>query len=175
MGLEQKAIQRIKTASEMSLHHYGKPLVCTYSGGKDSDVMMELFKRSGVPFEVLNNHTTADAPQTVRHIRKVFKKCEDDGIDCRIEYPYVNGEFKKMSAPYKMWMSLTKDIASFTKPQLFYYMKDLIGRWRERLFDFDGKLYCSIESEREEEIETPEWADEMKASEFYKILEESEE
>lgn len=86
-----------------------------------------------------------------------------------------DGEFKKMSAPYKMWISLTKDIAPFTKPQLFYYMKDLIGRWRERLFDFDGKLYCSIESESEEEMETPEWADEMKASEFYKILEESEE
>lgn len=47
-GMEQKAIQRIKTASEMSLHHYGKPLICTYSGGKDSDVMLELFKRSGV-------------------------------------------------------------------------------------------------------------------------------
>ena len=52
MDLEQKSIERIKMASEMSLHHYGKPLICTYSGGKDSDVMLELFKRSGVPFEV---------------------------------------------------------------------------------------------------------------------------
>lgn len=33
VDLEQKAIQRIRTASEMSLHHYGQPLVCTYSGG----------------------------------------------------------------------------------------------------------------------------------------------
>ena len=85
------------------------------------------------------------------------------------------GEFKKTSEPYKLWMSLTKDIAPFTKPELFYYMKDLIGRWRERMFDVDGKLYCSIERESEEEMETPEWVDEMKASEFYKILEESEE
>jgi hypothetical protein len=37
MDLEQKSIERIKIASEMSLHHYGKPLICTYSGGKDSD------------------------------------------------------------------------------------------------------------------------------------------
>lgn len=36
MDLEHKAIERIKMASEMSLHHYGQPLVCTYSGGKDS-------------------------------------------------------------------------------------------------------------------------------------------
>lgn len=65
MDKEQKSIERIKMASEMSLQHYGRPLVCTYSGGKDSDVMLELFKRSGIPFEVHNSHTTADAPQTV--------------------------------------------------------------------------------------------------------------
>lgn len=47
MDLEQKAIKRIQVASEMSLYHYGKPLVCTYSGGKDSDVMLELFRRGG--------------------------------------------------------------------------------------------------------------------------------
>lgn len=73
-------------ASEMSLHYYGKPLVCTYSGGKDSDVMLELFKRSGIPFEVQNSHTTADAPQTVYHIREVFMELELQGIKCSIDY-----------------------------------------------------------------------------------------
>lgn len=34
MDLERKAIDRIKMASEMSQKYYGKPLVCTYSGGK---------------------------------------------------------------------------------------------------------------------------------------------
>lgn len=86
MDLEKKSIERIKLASDMSLHHYGKPLVCTYSGGKDSDVMLELFKRSGVPFEVHNSHTTADAPQTVRHIREVFRDLELKGIKCEIDY-----------------------------------------------------------------------------------------
>lgn len=87
MDLEKQSIERIKMASEMSLHYYGKPLVCTYSGGKDSDVMLELFKRSGVPFEVHNNHTTADAPETVRHIRKKFKTLANQGIKAEIEYP----------------------------------------------------------------------------------------
>lgn len=86
MDLEKKAIERIKMASEMSLYHYGKPLVCTYSGGKDSDVMLELFKRSGVPFEVVNSHTTVDAPPTVYHIRKVFSELELQGIYCEIDY-----------------------------------------------------------------------------------------
>ena len=89
---EQKAIQRIKMASEMSLHHYGKPLVCTYSGGKDSDVMLELFRRSGVPFEVHNSHTTADAPQTVWHIRETFCRLELEGIPCEIQMPTYKGK-----------------------------------------------------------------------------------
>lgn len=96
MDKEQKAIERIKTASDMSLHHYKKPLVCTYSGGKDSDVMLELFKRSGIPFEVHNSHTTADAPQTVRHIREVFQRLELDGIKCEIEKPTYQGERTSM-------------------------------------------------------------------------------
>ena len=91
MGLEKEAIERIKMASEMSLGYYKKPLICTYSGGKDSDVMLELFRRSGIPFEVYHSHTTADAPQTVYHIRKVFKELELQGIKCNIDYHYLPG------------------------------------------------------------------------------------
>lgn len=87
MDLEQKSIERIKMASEMSLHHYGKPLICTYSGGKDSDVMLELFKRSGVPFEVSHGLTTVDAPPTVRHIKETFTRLEEAGITATIHRP----------------------------------------------------------------------------------------
>lgn len=90
MDLEHKAIERIWTASEMSLHHYGKPLVCKYSGGKDSDVMLELFKRSGVPFEVSHGLTTVDAPPTVRHIKDTFKRLEDNGIKATIHKPKLS-------------------------------------------------------------------------------------
>jgi len=92
MDLEKKAIERIQLASEMSLHHYEKPLICTYSGGKDSDVMLELFKRSGIPFEVHNSHTTADSPETVYHIRKVFRELELQGIKANIEKPTYQGK-----------------------------------------------------------------------------------
>lgn len=102
MDLEHKAIERIKTASKMSLHHYGQPLVCTYSGGKDSDVMLELFKRSGIPFEVHNSHTTVDAPPTVYHIRKKFRELESDGIKANIEMPTYQGK------PITMWTLIPK-------------------------------------------------------------------
>lgn len=81
----------------MSLHHYGQPLVCTYSGGKDSDVMLELFKRSGIPFEAHNSHTTVDAPPTVYHIRKKFRELEEKGINAKIEMPTYKNK------PVTMW------------------------------------------------------------------------
>ena len=110
MDKEQKAIERIKMASEMSLHHYGKPLVCTYSGGKDSDVMLELFKRSGIPFEVHNSHTTADAPQTVYHIREVFRELELQDIKCTIDY-HVNPDGSRTT----MWNLIPQNLMPPTR------------------------------------------------------------
>ncbi len=96
MDLEQKAIERIKLGALMSEQYYNKPLICTYSGGKDSDVMLELFIRSGVNFEVINSHTTVDAPQTVYHIREKFKELEDKGIKATITYPTYKGKRTSM-------------------------------------------------------------------------------
>lgn len=90
MDKEQRALENIKMASQESMRYYKKPIVCTYSGGKDSDVLLELFLRSGEPFEVHNSHTTADAPQTVHHIRHKFKELEEKGIKCTIQYPELS-------------------------------------------------------------------------------------
>ncbi len=105
MDLEKKSIERIKLASEMSLHHYSLPLVCTYSGGKDSDVMLELFKRSGIPFEVHHSHTTADSPQTVRHIRETFRELELNGIKCDIDY-HIQPDGRRVT----MWNLIPKKL-----------------------------------------------------------------
>lgn len=90
--LEQMAIERLRSASQMSLHHYGLPLVITDSGGKDSAVVKELALRSGIPFEVMHNHTTADAPETVRFIRQEAKRFEDLGIKYTINSPTYKGQ-----------------------------------------------------------------------------------
>ena len=95
--LEQKAIERIRLGAQMSEQYYDEPIICTYSGGKDSDVMLELFKRSGVKFEVLNSHTTVDAPPTIYHIRDKFKELENEGVKCSIHYPTYKGQ------PVSMW------------------------------------------------------------------------
>lgn len=85
MDIEAKAIERLKYASDMSLRIFEKPLVITYSGGKDSDVMLHLAEKSGIPFEALHSLTTADAPETVRHVYDTFYRLECKGIKCDVD------------------------------------------------------------------------------------------
>lgn len=97
MDKEQMAIARLQDAARLSLHRYGKPLLITYSGGKDSQVLVALAERSGIDFEVMNSHTTADAPETVYFIRGQFRQMEGRGINCTIEKPRYKGK------PTSMW------------------------------------------------------------------------
>ncbi len=91
MDKEQTAIERLRLASEMSLRFYKKILVVTTSGGKDSAVCVALALRAGIPFEVLHNHTTVDAPETVRYVREDFRRLEEKGIKCTINFPFYKG------------------------------------------------------------------------------------
>lgn len=84
--LEQTAMERLRMASEMSLRLYKQPLVITYSGGKDSDVLLHLAGKSGIPYEVLHSLTTADAPETVYHVKNTFRKLEIVGGEMHHQY-----------------------------------------------------------------------------------------
>ncbi len=83
--LEQTAIERLRFAAEMSLRVYKQPLVITYSGGKDSDVLLHLAGKTGIQYEVLHSLTTADAPETVRHVLDTFRRMELAGVKCDID------------------------------------------------------------------------------------------
>ena len=92
MDLEQKAMERLRLAAQMSETYYDAPLIVTTSGGKDSDVCIQLALNSGIHFEVQHNHTTADAPETVYHVRETFKRLEEKGIKCTINWPMYKGQ-----------------------------------------------------------------------------------
>ena len=98
MDLEEKAVLRLQEGVRMSRQLYGMPLMITYSGGKDSDVIAELAIRH-LPhddFEIVNSHTTADAPETVYYIRRRFAEWEGKGVQCRIEHPKYKGKRTSM-------------------------------------------------------------------------------
>lgn len=92
-----KAVERLKLAAQMSETYYQKPLIVTTSGGKDSDVCLALAKIADINYEVQHNHTTADAPETVYHVRDTFRRLESDGVKCTINWPTYKG------IPVTMW------------------------------------------------------------------------
>lgn len=92
MDKEQQAIERLRLAAEMSEAYYdGAPLIVTTSGGKDSDVCLRLAEAVGIRYEVQHNHTSADAPETVYHVRETFRRLEEQGVKCTINYPVYKG------------------------------------------------------------------------------------
>lgn len=97
MDLEHKAIERLQYAAEISAQYYNAPLIIKYSGGKDSEVLIALALRAGIDFEVQHSHTTADAPETVWHVRKRFAELEASGVPCTVNMPRYKGK------PTSMW------------------------------------------------------------------------
>lgn len=83
---ENESKQILRLAADISRDYYKKPLIITYSGGKDSDVMLRLALECLNPadFEVHNSHTTVDAPPTVFHIRHTFEHLQRHGIKTAI-------------------------------------------------------------------------------------------
>lgn len=46
------------------------PIEVCYSGGKDSDVILELAKMAGIPYEAIYKNTTIDPQGTIQHCRE---------------------------------------------------------------------------------------------------------
>lgn len=92
MDKEQQAMERLRTASEMSLRLFKQPLLLTDSGGKDSAVICRLAENAGIPFEIVHSHTTADAPPTVYHVRDRAKMFEEKCIKYTISHPTYKGQ-----------------------------------------------------------------------------------
>lgn len=86
----------------------------------------------------------------------------------------VNGlsVFKKNSEIGKDWIKTLKlqNLCVLHKPMIaFEFSKFAGGKFTTRLFDIDGILYLSFDCGYE--VETPEGFNELKASEFFKIIE----
>ena len=71
-GLQKKidrAIRLLKSI-ENATDKNGKmqPIEIAYSGGKDSDVILQLAKESGINFKAIYKCTTIDPPGTIKHV-----------------------------------------------------------------------------------------------------------
>ena len=115
-GKIEQSYKILKLAAEISKTYYKKPLVVTYSGGKDSDVVVQLALECLAPcdFEVMNNHTTVDAPETVYYIRERFAELEKQGVKCAVHYPHY-----KDGRPMSMWSLIVDKMIPPTRIQRY--------------------------------------------------------
>ena len=65
--LEKKVGQAVKLL-QVCYKAAGEPLQVAYSGGKDSDVILELAKMSGIMYRAIYKNTTIDPPGTIKHV-----------------------------------------------------------------------------------------------------------
>ena len=63
---EKKVEQAVKLL-QVCFKAAGEPLEIAYSGGKDSDVILELARMSGIEYRAIYRNTTIDPPGTIKH------------------------------------------------------------------------------------------------------------
>lgn len=64
---EQRAINLLKSFSAAA----GEPIEISYSGGKDSDIILKLAELAEVEYRAIHKSTTIDRPGTLAHCREV--------------------------------------------------------------------------------------------------------
>jgi len=69
-SIEKQAIERLKTFEDNALAKSPDGYYVAYSGGKDSDVILDLVRRSGVKYTAHHHLTTCDPPEVVYHVRE---------------------------------------------------------------------------------------------------------
>lgn len=108
---ENIAIERLKAFEPES-----EPYYLCYSGGKDSDCIRILADLAGVRHDIVHNHTTVDAPETVRYIRTI--------PNIKIEYPEMS-----------MWELIVKKLMPPTRLVRYCceYLKERGGKGRVKV------------------------------------------
>lgn len=73
MDLNEKVNQSIKLLKVVA-STTDEPIELSYSGGKDSDVILRLAQMAGINYRAIYKNTTIDPPGTIKH-------CKDNGVE----------------------------------------------------------------------------------------------
>ena len=134
---------------------------------KINDVFMEFVKEHGIE--------TSKYYQFTSQLRIV--PTENDIQKFRNQLKVDNETFKKNSAINKEWMELCKANGLETPRQPLWELSDLIPgciyRFRSSLFSLNDEVYGTFEQDQDFNLPEKDFK-ELKASEFYKIIEEYE-
>lgn len=116
-----------------------------YSGGKDSDVILELARMAGIPFTPIYKNTTIDPPGTINHVREngvqivqpkrpFFKLVEAKGFPSRF-FRFCCSEIKEYKIKDTVILGIRKEesskrAATYKKPVMcrIYHDKDHVNQ-----------------------------------------------
>lgn len=92
--LQIKIEQAIKLLQQVSKANNNEPIELAYSGGKDSDVILQLAKEANIPIRPIYKNTTIDPAGTIKHVqengveivrpqKRFFELIENKGVPSR--------------------------------------------------------------------------------------------
>lgn len=134
---------------------------------KAIDIAKELLKEYGVKagrYSIGRYHFAIEAtPGDLDRFRKQLCKNPDS-----------NGlyAFRRNSCIGRDWEQQTKDLTVLSTPFVPWYFKNALGQMKTRLFAIGGTVYCSLECTSG--AIPGDKLTEIKASEFFRIIEEAE-
>lgn len=67
----QKKVDRAVRLLQSVARGYDGEIEVAYSGGKDSDVILELARMAGIKYRAIYHNTTIDPPGTIAHVRRM--------------------------------------------------------------------------------------------------------
>lgn len=70
-SLQKKIDQSIRLLQQVQKAHPDEVIEIAYSGGKDSDVILQLAKEAGIRYEAIYKNTTIDPRGTIRHAEEI--------------------------------------------------------------------------------------------------------
>ena len=70
-SLQKKIDQSIRLLQQVQKAHPDEVIEIAYSGGKDSDVILQLAKEACIRYEAIYKNTTIDPPGTIRHAQEM--------------------------------------------------------------------------------------------------------
>ena len=68
--LQKKIDQSIRLLQSVQKRYDGE-IELAYSGGKDSDVILQLAKEAGIRYRAIYKNTTIDPPGTIAHVKEM--------------------------------------------------------------------------------------------------------
>lgn len=117
--LQKKIDQAIKLLQGAARGGDGE-IELAYSGGKDSDIILQLAKESGIKFRAIYKNTTIDPPGTIAHVKKMgveIRRPKDTFAHLIVKYGQPNRMRRFCCSLLKEYKILDKAIIGIRKEE----------------------------------------------------------